>query len=208
MKLIRLILGPVQTNCYVLCDEQSGKAAAIDPAYDAKSIKAAADNNKCEIEKIILTHGHYDHFGGLKELKALCPDAEVYAHLNSKRVLADVNINLSQAIGGVPETFVPDVLTADGETIPFGGSEFKVMYTPGHTDDSICLKYDNVIFCGDTLFRYSVGRTDFPTGSMKKELNSIKQKLMPLDDNIILYPGHGEYTTIGDERRNNLYIAE
>lgn len=206
MKLNRLVLGPVQTNCYVLCDEDNGKAAVIDPAYNAEVIKSTADKSGCEIEKIILTHGHYDHTGGLKELMILCPGAKLYTHIKGKEILADTHLNLSYKVGRTPETFVPDVLVADKDKIPFGDSEFEVIYTPGHTADSMCLKFGDVIFCGDTVFRYSVGRTDLPTGSMDMEIKSIKNKLMPLDDNIILYPGHGEYSTIGDERKYNPYI--
>lgn len=208
MKLNRLVLGPVQTNCYILCDEESGEAAVIDPAYNAEAIKSAADKDGCEIKKIILTHGHYDHTGGLNELMSLCPEAKLYAHLKGKEILADTFLNLSGKPGRTPETFTPDILVSDGDTIPFGSSnKFEVIYTPGHTFDSMCLKFGEVIFCGDTVFRFSVGRTDLPTGSMDMEIKSIKTKLMLLDDNIILYPGHGEYSTIGDERKYNPYIG-
>lgn len=207
MKLTRLVLGPVQTNCYILCDNESGTAAVIDPAFDAKTIKNSAEKNGCQIETIILTHGHYDHVGGLNELACLCPNAKVYAHVKSKEFLADTNLNLSREIAGIPETFSPDVFVADKDIIPFGNSEFEVLYTPGHTIDSISLKYDDAVFCGDTVFKFSVGRTDLPTGSMDTEIKSIKEKLIPLGDNIILYPGHGEYTTIGDERKYNPYLG-
>ncbi len=207
MNIKRLILGPVSTNCYVFCDTERGKALVIDPAESADVIADTAKNDGCEIEKVILTHGHYDHTDGLSELLKLAPGATVYAHEKSSYVLNDSSVSRSRKIGDDFEAVVPDKTVEDGDIIPFGSFEFKVIYTPGHTIDSMCLMLDDMIFCGDTVFRHSIGRTDMPTGSFEQEIQSIKTKLMPLDDNIMLYPGHGESTSVGEERRNNPFIA-
>lgn len=207
MKINRITLGPVQTNCYIIYDEISGAAAVIDPAYNAPEIKSSADRLGADIEKIIITHSHCDHIGGLKELKALCPSAEVIAHINGKEIMNDPAANLSREIGGRAETFSADRYVAGGDIIILSGEELEVIYTPGHTKDSMSIKYKDIIFCGDTVFRYSIGRTDFPSGNMDTEIASIKDKLLVFDDNTILYPGHGEYTTVGDERRNNPYLG-
>lgn len=207
MKIQRLILGPVGTNCYIFCDEERGEAAVIDPAYDHRSIIKAAESLGCKITLIILTHGHYDHIGGLSGLLAECPSAVLYAHKRGVEVLGDPSKSCCREIGGVIETFAPHKTVADGDTIPFGEKGFRVIYTPGHTIDSICLKVDDMVFCGDTVFRYSVGRTDLPTGNSVQLISSIKSKLMCLEDGVSLYPGHGEATTVGEERRHNPYIT-
>ena len=206
LKIKRLILGPIMTNCYVFCDTSRGRAAVIDPADSPDIIEKAVKDEGCEVELIILTHGHYDHVGGLKGLQKLAPEAVVYSHQKGTEVLGDPDKSCCTDIGGKPQTFAPDKTVADGDIIRFGEYEFKVIYTPGHTIDSICLMFEGMIFCGDTVFRNSIGRADLPTGNPLQEIESIKTKLMILDDNIPLYPGHGESTTIGYERKNNIYI--
>lgn len=206
LKIKRLILGPVGTNCYVFCDTGRRKAAVIDPADNPALIAKTAKDEGCEIELIMLTHGHCDHVNGLKGLKERYPNAEVYCHEKGVDVLGDPRKNCSPDISGRNETFAADKTVSDGDVIGFGGYEFKVIYTPGHTIDSMCLALDDMVFCGDTVFCGSIGRSDLPTGSMAAEIESIKTKLMCLGDSAPLYPGHGESSTIGYERKNNFYL--
>lgn len=205
MEIKKLVLGSVMTNCYIVIDDY-GSAVVIDPADNAERIKREIDTNHAVLEKIILTHGHYDHFGALCDLRDMYENIKVYAHENSKEVLGDENVNLSVAIGGKKAVEQADVCLKDGDKIPFSDLEFEVLHTPGHTSDSMCLRLNNIIFSGDTVFKQSIGRSDFPTGDMDTEIKSIKSKLLPLDDDIILYPGHGESTTIGYERQRNPYL--
>lgn len=207
MKLSSLVLGPVQTNCYILCDEESRSALVIDPADNATAIADVAKQNNCEITTIILTHGHFDHTGGLSGLRKMFPDAKLYSHRNSTLVLGDSNISGTYNMGYNNQTFTTDILVDDNDIISFGDESLKVIHTPGHTSDSMCIRLGDIIFCGDTVFRLSIGRSDLPTGNMDQEISSIKEKLMCLDDDIILYPGHGQSTTIADERKHNPYLS-
>lgn len=202
-----LMLGPGFTNCYVISDRESGKAVVIDPAYPSIHIIKTAEKNNCMIDKIILTHGHYDHTGGINWLKEQLDDVKVYSHKNGIEVLGDPNLNLTGKIGRIKEVHTPDFTVEDGDVIEVSDNcKFEIIHTPGHTVDSMCLKLGGALFCGDTIFRKSVGRGDLPTGDANQELESIKTKILTLDDDTVLFPGHGETTSVGVEKRENPYL--
>ena len=198
-------VGLIQTNCYIVEDLTGDKpfSAVIDPGDDAQFIAGALDRSPTHI---ILTHFHFDHIGALRALHALFPDAEIAAgdHENTdpehiegiaRRALGSFfdRSGLNQAISGLP---VPTVLLKDGDTI----GPFTVMHTPGHTDGSICLysEKDRILFSGDTLFRHSYGRTDL--GGSEAQIMQSLRRLLHLDPQTTVYPGHDEPTTVGDEK--------
>ena len=153
-----------------------------------------------------MTHGHFDHMLALAELKA-ATGARLSIFEKTERFLEDRVLNLCHYMGIELSPTKADNILYDGDIINFGENRIKVIATPGHTEDCICLLCGKTLISGDTLFRLSVGRWDHPTGNMKEEIESIQNRLMTLDDDVSVYPGHGEPTTIGDERRGNPYIG-
>ena len=205
MKLYSYVLGELGTNCYIWADEKTGSAMVIDAPDCAEEIVKAAESNGLKICEIVLTHGHFDHILALAELKRLT-GAPVSVFEKTERFLSDRVLNLCHYVGAEYEPIKPDKIFKDGDIIDFCGNSIRVIHTPGHTEDSICLLCGNTLISGDTLFRRSVGRWDHPTGDMKQEMASIKNKLMTLPDDTLVYPGHGAPTTIGEERGENPYV--
>ena len=205
MILNRIVLGMLQTNCYLWADEKTKNAIVIDAPDCADEIIDRANELGFKITDIILTHGHFDHILALAELKAKT-GAVLSVYERTADFLKDRILNLCHYAGVDWTPVEADKLLKDGDIIDFCGNNIRVMHTPGHTDDSICLLCGDTLISGDTLFRLSVGRWDHPTGSMAEEIASVKEKLMPLPDDTKVYPGHGESTTIGEERRGNPYI--
>ncbi|MEG1441416.1 MAG: MBL fold metallo-hydrolase, partial [Oscillospiraceae bacterium] len=156
-------------------------------------------------DKIVLTHGHFDHILALPVLLKTTK-APLYIHENGKIFLEESEYNLAFHLDVDWKPITADHYLKDGDVISLGDKSIKVIHTPGHTSDCICLLVDDILISGDTLFQGSVGRIDHPTGDLSMEVNSIKQKLMPLSDDIKVYPGHGNDTTIGSERRENPYL--
>lgn len=154
---------------------------------------------------ILLTHGHFDHIWGANELRRLS-GAKIYAYEGEKSLCEDAEKNVS-AQAGRPETVQADFYEKDGTVLSLAGFSLKLIATPGHTGGSCCyyLEEEKVLFSGDTLFEGSVGRTDFPTGSMSSLVRSIKEKLLVLPEDVVVYSGHGDTTTIGDEKKYNPY---
>lgn len=199
----RIIAGPFFTNCYLFACKTTKDCAVIDPGADAKFIKKRLKELTLNPRCIIITHGHIDHIAGLNEF-----NLPVYAGCADVEYFADPKLNLS-VLFLKPQTFKkPSYVLREGNTIKVGQCSLKVLEVPGHTPGSICLVNDKVLFSGDTLFKGSLGRTDFPGASSWVLLKMVKTKLLVLKDFVAVYPGHGEATTIGQEKNNNPFICE
>lgn len=201
-----LVLGIVQTNCYIISNEETKEAIVIDPADDAGRITGYLKENDLTCRGILLTHGHFDHILAASKVADIT-GARIYAHEAEAMLLSDPEMNASShircAVG-----LVPNVLLRDNEELSLAGFQIRVIHTPGHTGGGACyyVKEHGVLISGDTLFYEDIGRSDLPTGSYSTLVESIKTKLFVLEEDTVVYPGHGEPTTIGYEKNNNIYL--
>lgn len=204
MQVNTIVVGPLQTNCYVLSTDERD-AVIIDPGDDADRIIQHIRMHDLSVKGIWLTHGHFDHVQAVGELKRVfgCP---VTACLSEKMLLEDANYNLSMPFSGLPVTVQADVWYTDNDTFSFGDETVRVLHTPGHTSGSCCYQVGNWLFSGDTLFYRSIGRTDFPTGDVPAMRASLA-RLADLDGEYTILSGHGPATTLSAERRENPYLA-
>jgi len=209
MKIDYLILGGYQTNCYVLRKDDSAKdCLIIDPGLEAEELIEFLDKEKLNPVAVILTHGHIDHIAGVTGLRSRFPKIKVYIHNHDAEMLTNQNINLSAMSGIAFVTEAEDVSLKERDVIDLAGVKLVVLHTPGHTPGGISLysKQAGVVFVGDTLFADSIGRTDFPGGSMSQLLNSVREKLFTLPEQTEVYPGHGPATTIAAEKAHNPFF--
>lgn len=198
--------GPLQVNTYFAYDEETNKGFIVDPGgYDSR-ITDEINAANVELEYIILTHGHGDHIGGVEQFKVDFPNAKVVAHELEREMLQDARINSSMEIFMRPITIEADKYVRDKESLNVGNMELTFLHTPGHTKGGMCISVDNVIFSGDTIFRYSIGRTDFYGGDFRTLINSIKDRLFYFPDDTVLLPGHMGASTIADEKRGNPFV--
>lgn len=204
MEIKRLVVGMVETNCYIAMNPQNKEAVVVDPGDNARKIMEACDEMGTAVKGILLTHGHFDHVMAVEELRGKC-QAPVYASEKEAEILAEPDKNLSDQFRTGGLRLKADRLLKDREEFELIGYHFKIIHTPGHTCGSSCyyVESEHVLFSGDTLFEGSYGRIDFPTGNASEMLNSVANILFDLPDDTNVYPGHMGFTTIGDEKRYN-----
>ena len=208
MKLYKCEVGMLATNCYLAVNEDNKQGVIVDPGADCEAIMELAEHAGVEkVVGILLTHGHSDHIGALNEVRQ-ATGAPVYISKEDEPCLSKADINLSFFVGRSIQCQPAENLVQDGEVLNLGGMEFEVLATPGHTKGGICYynKENKFAFVGDTVFCESIGRTDLPGGSYKQILESIKNKILVLDDGVALLPGHGPQTSVGWERRRNPFL--
>ena len=202
MEIKYLPVAPYGTNCYFLCDKEAGVCAVIDPGGSPEQVLAALEKLNCRPCVILLTHGHYDHTGAVADLLAKYPDLKVHIHRGDYQ---DVDTKLFPLSVQVPAESV--VLYDEGDTIPVGGAQVEVLHTPGHSEGSVTLRCGSALFCGDTLFAGSCGRTDFAGGSVPRMMASLK-RLGSLEGDLDVLPGHMESSTLDQERKTNPYLRQ
>jgi len=200
-------VGLLQCNCSIFGDEQSLQAIVIDPGDEIQNILAILEKHSLQVQAIVITHAHIDHIGGAAKLKA-ATGAPVFMNPNDLELYDHLDMQASWLGMETPERTTIDTELRAGDSLALGDADFHVLHTPGHTQGSISLwiPSENKLIAGDTLFRDSIGRTDLPGGDGRQILRSIHDKLLPLPDDVIVIPGHGETTTIGREKRFNYFL--
>ena len=207
MFLKTAVVGPLEVNCYIIADEKKKDAAVIDPGDNSDEILDIIKKNNLNLKYIINTHAHFDHIGAIGKIKK-ATKAEFLIHemeMHVLKTLPSQNLIFGIKTDSPPP---PDRFLKDSEELMLGDLTLKILYTPGHSPGGICIHADGVVFTGDTLFAGSIGRTDLPGGDYNTLINSIKKKLLSLGDGTIVLPGHGQQSTIGDEREYNPFLSQ
>jgi Zn-dependent hydrolases, including glyoxylases len=202
------ILGPIQNNTYLVIDDESKQAALVDPSTPSKQILDYLKSNTLDLRLILITHAHFDHISGV----------HWFRNRNNRTIpvaLHALDLDLWRDGGGSKDFGFelkpgadPDLLVSDGQRIPLGKTSFKVLHTPGHSFGHVTYvaDHDRAAFCGDLIFYHGIGRTDLPVGNEADLFASIREKIFTLPADTILYPGHGDKTSVGEEKANNPFL--
>ncbi len=202
MKIYHLSSGPLRVNSYFIVNEETGEGFVIDSGENYKLIKQTEEKYHFSIKAVLLTHAHFDHAGNAKKLQD--DGAKIYiSKIDAKKLLNEDNLSVD--FGRKFDYLTADYMFNDNEVLNICGVDVRVLFTPGHTDGSVCFIIDKMIFSGDTLFLESVGRTDFKTGNRNELITSVK-KLFLLEGDYVVYPGHEDFTTLEHERRYNKFV--
>ena len=208
MNIETLVVGPIETNCYIASDPVSREAVIIDAGDDAEEILAYVEQNRLQVKYLLNTHGHFDHIQANDAIREKT-GAKLAIHADDVELLASpekVNAGMMSVIHGCRE---PELVLHNGDTIAFGPYQLRVIYTPGHSKGGCCFYevQEKVCFTGDTLFRGSIGRTDLYGGNYVVLLKSVRERLQVVADDVTIYPGHGPESTMAFERRANPYLT-
>jgi glyoxylase-like metal-dependent hydrolase (beta-lactamase superfamily II) len=208
MELQTIVVGPFDVNCYLYWNKITKDAVVIDPGGDEHLIFEAIDRADASPQAILLTHGHGDHIAAVGALKEKL-QIPLYANDGDRQFL-DTPSEMVTSFYGHPVTSPPaDFFVTDEQVLTFNMISLRVLSTPGHSPGGVCYldEHEGILFCGDTLFYGSIGRTDLPWGSYEQLVASIKSKILSLPDEVICFPGHGPKTTVGAERTNNPFLT-
>lgn len=209
MQIETLVVGPIETNCYIIYDLDSREAVVIDAGDEAEYIIDYLEQHQLQVKAILNTHGHYDHTQANDALR-IKTGAPLAIHIDDAELLENPEKVSSKMLVQANACKAPEQLLHNGDIITFGKYALKVIFTPGHTKGGCCFYEENeaICFTGDTLFRGSIGRTDLYGGNYATLLHSVRERLHRLPDNVVIYPGHGPQSTMAFERKNNPFLKD